>query len=69
MSETRPNAENRLRFKLLYVQDKALKESVRIVYMSLIIDLEYLQRLRGFEADIGAYSYLRDKLKLEINGP
>ena len=69
MGETRVNAENRLRFKLLYVQDQALKDSVRIVYLSLINDLEYLHKLKGFDVDIGAYSYLRDKLKLEIDGP
>ena len=37
--------------------------------MSLINDIEYINRLRGFEQDLGAYSYLRDKLKLEIDGP
>jgi len=46
-----------------------LKDSVRIVYMSLINDMEYVNRLRGLELDRGAYCYLRDKLKLEIDGP
>jgi hypothetical protein len=69
LGETRLNAENRLKIKLLYVQDQALKDSVRIVYLSLINDLEYLHRLKAFDVDIGAYSYLRDKLKLEIDGP
>ena len=51
------------------VQDQALRDSTRVVYMSLINDLEYINRLKGFESDLGAYSYLRDKLKLEIDGP
>ncbi len=46
-----------------------MKDSVRIVYLSLINDLEYLHRLKAFDVDVGAYSYLRDKLKLEIDGP
>lgn len=54
---------------MMGVQDQALKDSVRIVYMSLINDMEYVNRLRGLELDRGAYCYLRDKLKLEIDGP
>lgn len=38
-------------------------------YQSLVNDIQFVQRLRSFEIDLDSYIYLRDKLKLENEGP
>jgi hypothetical protein len=38
------------------------------MYLSLVNDLQFIQRLRSFEEDFDAYTYMRDKLKLELEG-
>lgn len=66
LKETRPNADNRLKFKMLYIPCRQLKESVRAFYLNLVNDVSFVARLDSFERDLENYKYMREKLKLEL---
>ena len=55
--------------KMLYVHNQRLKDTIRAFYMSLVNDIQFVQRLRSMEEDYESYNYLCEKLKLEVEGP
>lgn len=59
LKETRPNADNRLKFKMLYIPCRQLKESVRAFYLNLVNDVSFVARLDSFERDLENYKYMR----------
>ncbi len=45
-----------------------LRETVKAMFLSLVNDISFIQRLRNFEEDGESFKYLRDKLRLELEG-
>ena len=68
LSETLAKAENRLKFKLLYVSDERLKEYIRNFYLSLVNDVGLLRRIGegDWEKERDTVVYLRDKVRYEL---
>lgn len=46
-----------------------LRESIKAVHLSLVNDMQFVMRMGSFDMDLDSYVYLRDKIKLEIEGP
>lgn len=69
LSETKLNAELRLKFKLLYIRSESVKDTIRAISMSLANDVQFVLKLRSFEQDIESFNYIKNKLKLELEGP
>lgn len=69
LSETKLNAELRIKFKLLFVGSDRVKDTLKAISMSLVNDVQFVLKLRSFEQDIESFNYIKNKLKLELEGP
>ena len=59
-----------MQFKLLFIQDnKSLKETIRAFSMSLVNDIQFVLRLKSVEEEYESLVYMKNKLKLELEGP
>ena len=70
LSMTKLEQDFRLKLSRLNVPPKFFKmrETLKAMFMALVNDLNFIQRLRSFEEDCESFKYLRDKLRLDLDG-
>jgi len=67
---TKLEQDFRQKYSRLNVPPKYFKmrETLKAMFMALENDLKFIQRLRSFEEDCESFKYLRDKLRLDLDG-
>ena len=70
LSTSKLEQDFRLKYSRLNVPPKYFKmrETLKAMFMALENDLKFIQRLRSFEEDGESFKYLRDKLRLDLDG-